>query len=258
MKQRNIWVLLLLLLTSLSCAASESSYPLAKAQLNFNDKASLQRGAQMFMNYCSGCHSLRYVRYETLAKGIGMTDSNGDIAKQILQKNLIFTDVKPNDPINTAMLASDAKVWFGVAPPDLSLIIKVRGADWVYTYLHSFYSDPAKQWGTNNLLFPDVAMPNVLLNLQGEQIPIYQQRAVRVDKTTENLPEVAYITEVKPGEMSTEQSDLAVNDLVNFLAYVAEPEQQVRERIGTSAIIFVIIFAVFAYLLKREYWKDVK
>ena len=213
-----------------------------KFRADVTDYASLQRGARLYMNECSSCHSLKYTRYDSMAKGIQITDESGKVLDQIVKDNLMFVGKTLNSPILTAMTASDAANWFGMAPPDLTLEVRYRGAQWLYEYLRSFYVDPTRPWGVNNLVFPDVAMPHVLLNLQGEQI----------------LAADGKLKLVKEGSMTAEQYDAAIADLVNFLCYISEPVQSQRREIGAWALVFVGIFVVFSYLLKREYWKDVR
>lgn len=211
-----------------------------KAPVDVSDYASIQRGARIFMDVCSGCHSLKYERYDSLAKGIQITDENGKVLEDLVKNDLIFTGESIYSPIETAMRPVDAAKWFGIAPPDLTLEVRYRGADWVYDYLRSFYVDPTRPYGVNNLIYPSVAMPHVLLNLQGEQV---------LTPTGLRL--------AKAGKMTPKEYDSAVADIVNFLAYVAEPHQLERHRIGIWVLVFLGIFLVFSYLLKREYWKDV-
>jgi ubiquinol-cytochrome c reductase cytochrome c1 subunit len=236
---RNCLLILLLCFTPLVMAES-SKIELQKAPIDISDSASLQRGAKLFMNECSGCHSLKYTRYDSLAKGIQITDEEGKVLEKIVKDNLMFVGDSISSPINSAMASKDAESWFGVAPPDLSLEARYRGVDWLYTYLRSFYVDPKRPWGVNNLVYPDVAMPHVLLNLQGEQV------------LTDNGLKL-----VNKGSLTPEQYDLAVADLVNFLSFVSEPVQLERRKIGVWVLVFLGIFLVFSYLLKREYWKDV-
>jgi ubiquinol-cytochrome c reductase cytochrome c1 subunit len=212
----------------LSCnvLASEQNYPLQKAPIDPTDLVSLQRGAKLFMNYCTGCHSLKYMRYNSLASGIGIVDGQGKIMEQAVKENLMFDSGKITDPILSAMKKEEGANWFGIAPPDLSLVSRSRGVDWLYTYLKSFYIDNKKQWGVNNYVYPDVAMPHVLYNLQQT--------------------------------MTAEEYDRAIADIVNFLSYVGEPIRETRKRIGIWVLLFLGIFLIFAILLKREYWKDVK
>jgi ubiquinol-cytochrome c reductase cytochrome c1 subunit len=204
---------------------SEVMPTLEKAHIDLTDLPSLQRGAKLFINYCAGCHSLKYVRYNELAQGIGIVDASGNILDNIVKANLILGNAKMTDAVITAMTKEEGMNWFGIAPPDLSLVARLRSPDWLYSYLKSFYPDDKKIWGVNNTIFPDVAMPNVLLTLQ------------------KRLP--------------SKEFDTAVSDLVNFLTYVSEPHQLERKRLGVLVVIFLGLFFVFTWLLKREYWKEV-
>lgn len=253
-------------LLPLAAFAAEESVHLDHIQPDAGDKASLQRGAKLFMNYCMGCHSLKYERYERLQAGLG-------IPEDIVEKNLKFdTDAKIGSLMSNAMSEADAKKWFGAAPPDLTLETRVRGADWVYTYLRTFYHDPARPWGVNNKTFPDVAMPDVLLELQGMQEcapgPVLAENGgIKRDPLTGN--EVLYgedgkplnpcgrLKLVQPGKLKPAEYDQAAYDLVNFLHYMAEPMQQTREHVGVYVLLFLALLFVFAWLLNREYWKDV-
>lgn len=226
----------ILLFTATTAYADDNKF-----RADVTDYASLQRGARLYMNECVGCHSLKYMRYDSMAKGIQITDESGKILDQIVKENLMFTGTSLNEPILSAMTAIEGANWFGMAPPDLTLEARYRGAQWLYDYLRSFYVDPNRPWGVNNLAFPDVAMPHVLLNLQGEQI----------------LTPDGKLQLVKPGSMTVVEYDAAVADLVNFLCYISEPAQTQRREMGVWALVFVGIFVVFSYLLKREYWKNV-
>ena len=209
----------------------ELELTLEKARVDLTDLPALQRGAKLFMNYCLACHSLKYVRYETMAKDIGIVDSKGQVLKEVLKNNLVWTGGALSDPIQTAMQSESAVAWFGVAPPDLSLVARVRGVNWLYTYLKSFYLDPKRPWGVNNHVFPDVAMPDVLLNFRNQLLAEPNGQALY---------------------------DRAVLDIVHFLAYTAEPIQLLRQKIGLWVLLFLGIFCIFACLLKREYWKDIE
>lgn len=218
-------VFVFFLMSPTTSLAEESSIPLDKVKVDLTDLPSLQRGAKLFMNYCSGCHSLKFVRFNTMAKDIGIVDSSNQVLEKAVKENLIFSGDKVGDVIETAMAKADGANWFGISPPDLSLEARLRGANWIYTYLRNFYADPSKTWGVNNRVFPDVAMPNVLADLQAQLTP--------------------------------QQFDASVTDLVNFLVYVSEPNQEERKRLGVWVLLFLGVFFVFAVLLKREYWKDV-
>lgn len=231
--------------------------PLMRAKLSQGDKASLQRGAQIFMNYCSGCHSLKYLRYNRMAKDLGIVNEKGEVATEVVQNNLIFGDEKIFDPIETAMSPKDGVEWFGKMPPDLSLTARQRGVDWVYTYLHSFYQDEKAPWGSNNWLFKDTAMPNVLYPLQGLQIPHKKQLAVVVDGKAETQEIIDNLLLVSEGSLRPTEFDHILSDLVNFLAYAAEPERAERRRLGLWVLLFLFILFLPLYGLKRLYWKDI-
>jgi ubiquinol-cytochrome c reductase cytochrome c1 subunit len=237
---------LLLLVPSLVFAAG-SSVPLDKANFDLNDKASLQNGARIFMNYCLGCHQMQYQRYQRTFTDLGIPDELG-------QEYLQFTGEKVSDYITSAMPAEAAATWFGAPPPDLTLVARVRGADWLYTYLRTFYVDETKTFGVNNKVFPNVGMPHVLQSLQGTPRETYEEKMVDGE-----LKQVYVgIKTDGNGQLNTEEYDQAILDLVNFLEYSGEPGRLKLESIGKYALIFVCIFFVFAYLLKKDYWRDVK
>lgn len=214
------------------------------ANVDVGNAASLQRGARHFMNYCSGCHSAKYVRYNQLGRDLGLTD-------QQLIDNLMFTAVKPTETIDIAMRPADAQRWFGQAPPDLSLITRARGADYVYNFLRSFYVDPARPLGVNNLWLPNASMPHVLWSLQGLQRAVYEE-------VPDGAPKFVRFELERPGSMTPAEYDEFVRDIVNFLAYIGEPVKLQRESLGVLVIAFLLVFGVFAYLLKQEIWKDVR
>lgn len=237
MKEKRISYYFLIFLISFSSTcvfnlarAEEGEVALDKAHIDSTDLPSLQRGAKLFMNYCSGCHSLKYIRYSTMAKDIGIVDSKGQVLDQVVKANLMFVGDKLVDTIQNSMTKEEGANWFGVAPPDLSLVVRLRGVDWLYTYLRSFYPDKKRPWGVNNRVFPDVAMPDVLYNLRARLL-------------------------LEPD--GQKKVDAAMLDLVNFLHYTAEPMKLERQSLGKWVLLFLGIFFVFAYLLKREYWKDV-
>jgi ubiquinol-cytochrome c reductase cytochrome c1 subunit len=217
------------------------------ARVDVGNMASLQRGARNFMNYCSGCHSAKYVRYNQLARDLGLTD-------QQLIDNLMFTATKPTETIDIAMRPADAQRWFGQPPPDLSLITRARGADYVFNFLRSFYVDPARPLGVNNLWLPNASMPHVLWSLQGLQRAVYEEH--EHDGQTEKRF-VRFELE-QPGTLTPAEYDEFVRDIVNFLAYIGEPVKLQRESLGVLVIAFLLVFGVFAYLLKQEIWKDVR
>ncbi|MDP1603090.1 MAG: cytochrome c1 [Legionella sp.] len=217
--------------------------------VDLQDKEKLQRGAKLFMNYCSGCHSLRYMRYSRMAKDLGLTTFDGELDENLLVSNLIFTRAKIHDPIEIAMPPVDSREWFGVEPPDLSLSARKHSASWLYTYLKSFYEDKSRPFGTNNLLIPGVAMPNVLAPLSGRVV------AVKGGEKNESSP-ISHLLRVKEGEMTAHQFDSAVEDLVTFLVYVGEPVKLVRYRTGGLVLAFLFIFLIVVYQLKKNYWRD--
>jgi len=221
---------------------------LDKANVDVGNRASLQRGAANFVNYCLGCHSAQYVRYNRVAADLGLTD-------QQLIDNLMFTGERPHDTMRIAINADDAKRWFGVVPPDLSLIARSRGADYVYTFLRSFYADPAKALGTNNLVLPGTAMPHVLWELQGVQEAVWAGEPNAQGDVSHEFKEFRL---VKPGRLTVDEYDAFVRDTVNFLEYMAEPAQLQRRSLGFPVIAFLLFFTLLAWALKKEYWKDVK
>lgn len=223
--------------------------------VNLRDTASLQRGAKLFMNYCSGCHGLQHLRYQQMAQGIGMVDAQGKPLEKLVSANLIFNGARIGESARTSMTQEQSKAWFGTKVPDLTLATKVRGADWVYNYLLSYYPDANRPWGVNNSVFRDVAMPNVLENLQGIQRPV--MKTIGMDADNRPIEQIAGFELIQAGEMTPVEFQQAVYDVTNFLVFAADPKKLARERIGVMVILFLIIFTAFAYLLKREYWKDV-
>ena len=215
------------------------------APINQQDKISLQRGARTFVNYCMGCHSAAYMRYSRLTD-LGLTE-------QQIKENLVPTGAKVGETMAIAMTHDDAKTWFGTAPPDLSVIARSRGTDWLYTYLRTYYRDPSTATGWNNLRFPNVGMPHVLWQLQGTQV-------LQVSEKEEHGHKVA-VTQLaleKPGQLSLKEYDLFVADLVNYLSYMAEPAKTQRTQLGIIVLFFLALFFVVALFLKKEYWKDIR
>jgi len=242
-------IAILLFVPALALAAGDE-VKLDRAPIHLDDMASLQRGAALFVNYCLNCHSANYMRYNRLAD-LGLND------KEILD-NFVFSGGKVGDLMKTAMDANDAKVWFGAPPPDLTVIARSRashagsGADWLYTYLRTFYRDPARPTGWNNTTFPNVGMPHVLWELQGEQeMKPTQMRADGYMATVEK-PVLA-----KPGKLTALQYDSAVADLVNYLVYMGEPAAKSRKTWGLIALAFLSGLIFLTYALKKEFWKDV-
>lgn len=212
------------------------------ASTNIANTASLQRGAKYFVNYCLGCHSAQYVRYNTLADDLQLTEDQ-------LIENLMFTGEQPFDTMDIAMRSEDAERWFGVAPPDLSLIARSRGTDYIYTFLKSFYVAPESSTGVDNAVLPGTSMPHVLWELQGLQRPEYEEH--------DGEEEFAGFELVEPGELTPSEYDRVVRDIVNFLDYIGEPMQRERVALGLRVIGFLLVLLLLAFLLKKEIWKDV-
>ena len=232
---------------------------LQSANVDFSDKASLQRGAQKYMNYCAGCHSLKFSRFNRVAKDLGLTEDNGfneDDVNTLLKDNLIFIRGEDGKKVNTGALmetaysSKAAAEAFGTNVPDLSLVGRSRGADWIYSYLHSFYLDDSRPMGVNNTVFKDVGMPHVLGELQGWQTLVHHE-----DKEGHHVPPT--LKRIKPGKLSADEYDTVVHDLTNFLVYVSEPAQLSRTMYGILTLLFLIVLFGFANALSKEYWKDI-
>jgi ubiquinol-cytochrome c reductase cytochrome c1 subunit len=237
----------LALTSAMPALAAGGSAILAKANNDVANIASLQRGARNYVNYCLGCHSAKYVRYNQLALDLG-------ISEEQLIANLMFSAAKPTETMNIAMRSSDSQRWFGQAPPDLSLIARSKGVDHVYNFLRSFYLDPSRPNGVNNLALPNASMPHVLWELQGLQKAVFEEEEHNgVQRTVFRKFESA-----SAGKLTPEQYDDFVRDTVNFLDYIAEPMKLKRQNLGLLVITFLLVFGLFAYLLKLEIWKDVK
>lgn len=234
-----------LLASSLAMAAGPT-VPLDKAPIDLHDKASLQHGAKLFQNYCLGCHQMQYQRYSRTFRDL-------DIPEDIGMEHLMFTGEKVGDHITNAMPTAFAQNSFGVIPPDLTNVARVRGPNWLYTYLRSFYVDETRPFGVNNKVFPSVGMPHVLQELQGVPYRTYETRLV------DGQPQEVYvgIRTDGSGELSTEEYDRAVADLVNYLVYTGEPSKLEAHALGVKVLIFLLILFVLTYFLKKEYWKDV-
>ena len=216
---------------------------LDSADIDLSDNLSLERGAKYYVTYCLGCHSAKHIRYKRIA--IDLKLDEGEILKVVAPFGAGIYD-----QMHSAMNAHDSEKWFGTTPPDLSLIARSRGADWLYTYLRSFYDEPGKgPLGVNNVVFKDVGMPNVFWQLQGSQTPVVQK--------VDGHDVITDLKLVQPGQMAPKEFDKMVNDLVNFLVYVGEPVQLERQQMGKYVLFFILMFIVLAYLLKKEYWKDV-
>jgi ubiquinol-cytochrome c reductase cytochrome c1 subunit len=239
------YILFILCLVPLAAFASGPEVKLDSAPIRMEDKLSLQRGAHTFVNYCLSCHSAEYMRYNRL-RDLGLTENQ-------ISDNLIFTGQKVGELMTVAMKKKEAKQWFGVAPPDLSVIARSRGPDWLYTYLRKFYRDDSTATGWNNVVFDKAAMPHVLYQLQGEQSLVTKT----VDDGHGGKHEVSELKLDKPGMLSKTQYDAYVADLVNYLVYLGEPAATIRVHIGMIVMLFLFVMLGLAYALKHEYWKDI-
>jgi ubiquinol-cytochrome c reductase cytochrome c1 subunit len=233
MKKALLTTLMPLLLLTQLAVANEGAH-LDRAPIDAANQDSLQRGARTFINSCLNCHSASFMRYNRLQE-IGLTE------KQI-KDNLLFAGEKVGDTMKVAMSKKEAKAWLGVAPPDLSVEVRARGADWVYTYLRSFYRDDTRPTGWNNAVYDKVAMPHVLYELQGEQAFNHETHE---------------LTLTKPGKLSTEEYNTLIGDLTNYMAFMAEPGKQQRNHLGWFVLLFLGVLLVLTYKLKKAYWKDI-
>lgn len=227
--------------------AEEGKMKMAHFEASLKNKPSLQHGAKLFVNYCLSCHSARFMRYNRMAKDLG-------IPPDLVVRNMMYTSEKIGAPMETTMPPEDAEKWFGVAPPDLSLIGRLRGPEWLYNYFRTFYLDENSPSGWNNVVFENVAMPHAMHELQGLQRAVFKTETDRHGNQREVLD---YFEIATPGKMTVEQYDQAVRDLTNFLVYLGEPAKMVRIKYGIWVMLFLAVFAALAYHLKKEYWRDI-
>lgn len=240
---RNAVIAFVLILGLAGGAAAQSEAELEAANNNIANTASLQRGAKYFVNYCLGCHSAKYVRYNRLGRDL-------QLSNQQLMDNLMFTGERPFDTMAIAMRPEDSARWFKISPPDLSLIARSRGPDYIYTYLRSFYVAPDRPTGVNNIVLPGSSMPHVLWELQGTQRAVFGR--------DEDGKEVFdHFEVVRPGQLDERAFDEVVRDIVNFLDYIGEPIKRERQQLGVRVIGFLLVFLLIAFMLKKEIWKDV-
>jgi ubiquinol-cytochrome c reductase cytochrome c1 subunit len=223
---------------------------LAEAQVDLSDRASLQRGAGYFMNYCSGCHSINLIRYSRIAGDLGLSEDE-------VMANLNFRGQRIGEQVRTGLDPADGAAWFGKAPPDLSLVARAKlgGPDWTYTFLRSFYVDESRPLGWNNTLLPNASMPNPLWQLQGMQRAVYEESGEGHAAAAGTHPPRLELAQ--PGRLEPEQFDQVARDITAFLTYVGEPAALKRESIGVWVVLFLSFFTFLAWLLKREYWRDV-
>lgn len=229
----------LVAISSAALAVSEGGY-IEHSGIITRDVAAVQRGAKLFVNYCLSCHSAQYMRYNRLAEDLGLSED-------MVMDNLMFANAKIGDTMDIAIRPADAEKWFGKTPPDLSLVARSRGVDWLYSYMKGFYRDETGNW--NNLLLPNAAMPHVFWQLQGIQEPVFH--------TVGGEDVIEKLELVEPGQQSPEEYEDTVRDLVTFLDYLSEPSKLKRKRVGIWVMLFLAFFAFLTYLLKAEYWRDV-
>jgi ubiquinol-cytochrome c reductase cytochrome c1 subunit len=250
--QKIVLGLLLALGFTLGAQASEGGVAWDKAPNKSKDMAALQNGAKLFVNYCLNCHSAAFMRYNRL-QDLGLTPEQ-------IKANLLVTNGKIGETMKSSIDPQQAKAWFGVNPPDLTVLARSRagaggtGADYLYTYMRSFYKDESKPTGWNNLVFPNVAMPHVLWELQGERRPVYEE--VKEHGNAQHV--LKGWEQVKPGSMTPQQYDQAIGDLVGYLQWMGEPVQNTRVRVGVWVLLFLAVFTFCAWRLNAAYWKDVK
>jgi len=231
---KTIIILMLLLIQSSFVFASEEIH-LEKAPIDLSDQPSLQKGAKTFINYCLNCHSAKYMRYNKLLD-IGLS-------KKDIKENLLFTGKKIGDPMEISMPVKESKKWFGATPPDLSVVARSRGSDWIYSYMKGFYRDSSREIGWNNVVYVNSAMPHILWELQGEQ---------ELDKNTGEL------SLIKAGKLNQKEYDSVIVDLTNFITYMSEPGQLKRKKMGFYVVGFLLLLLVLTIKLKKEFWKDIK
>lgn len=246
---KRIVLTALLLVPVLAQAAGGTTLLFKTPSIDETDRAAIQRGARVFVNYCLTCHSAEYMRYKRVADDLGINED-------IMKKNLMFASDKIHEGMQGSIDKEDAKRWFGVAPPDLSVIARARGRDWLYNYFMSFYVDDKSPVGVNNVTFPDVAMPNVLWELQGWQKPVYEARKNAEGKEEQVVVGVELI-EGQEGSQTPKEFKQTVRDLVTFMVYMGEPAELQRHQLGFWVLAFLFVLLMISYALKREYWKDV-
>lgn len=254
MKMKKLLAVAALALLPVVGFAAGGGFPLDDAGNDTSNKSSLQRGAQVFVNYCMGCHSANYQRYSRVAADLG-------VSEDLVRENLIFTTDKQGEPTKVGSLMENnmskdyAKQVFGANPPNLALIARSRGTDWLYTYLRTFYQDESRPVGVNNMVFPSVGMPHVLWELEGAKKAVF-----KVEKGEDGIEHRTFegFEQVTEGKLSTKEYDNLVRDLVNFLEYLGDPIKEERHRIGMWVMLFLFVFLIFAILLKKEYWRDIR
>ncbi|MSR13090.1 MAG: cytochrome c1 [Gammaproteobacteria bacterium] len=234
-------------LAPLSFANTPGAPELLNANVDLSDQAGLQNGAKLFVNYCVSCHSASFMRYNRIAADLGIPEDK-------VAQSMMFTTDKIGDTMTVAMKREDAETWFGIPPPDLSVIARARGADWIYSFLQGFYIDESRPTGMNNLYLPGAAMPHVLWELQGLKQPVFH---TQTDELGKDRQVISHLEQATPGLLTEVDYKKNLRDLVSFLVYLGEPAKLVRYRVGVWVLLFLSVLLVAVYLLKREYWKDV-
>ncbi len=253
MKKLIALLLVAPLFAPLSASSAEEGYTLDHAPNLMNDQAALQSGAKLFVNYCLNCHSASSLRYSRL-QDLGLTEDQ-------IKKNLLFTSDKVGELMRVSMTAKDAKEWFGAAPPDLSVIARAKsgergsGADYIYSYLRTYYKDDARPTGWNNLAYPNSAMPHILWQLQGTREAVYVDKK---DEAGKPVHEFEKFEEVTPGTLTPLQYDTSIAEITGFLSWMAEPAQETRKRIGVWVLLFLGVTFILVWRLNASYWKEVK
>lgn len=246
------YILIILLFTSYTIVHANNNLHLNSIDINLEEKSSLLKGAKTFFNYCQGCHGLKYIRYSNLADGIGLTKTKYKSIETIIQETLMHStkNINENNQILGSISKEDGIKWFGKAPPDLSLISRYRGNNWLYTYFQTFYKDSSRPFGVNNLLFPDVAMPHVLVKLQGIQVP---KKNIKHTNNPNKLLEL-----IENGDLSKSEYNNLIKDLITFLSYVGEPIKVERTNLGLYVLSFLLLIIIIVFFLKKDYWDEIK
>ena len=229
----RFFIIIFLFISPLSFSAE--NIELSKAPVDLTDNLSLQRGAKIFTNYCLNCHSAKYMRYSNL-QDIGLS-------AETIKNDLLFTGNKIGDTMSVNMSMKDSKKWFGAAPPDLSVVARSRGADWIYSYMRGFYRDPTRPMGWNNTVYVNSAMPHILWELEGEKI--LNPKTKKLEKFTS-------------GKLNAKEYDATIADVTNYLVYMSEPDQLKRKKMGYYVIGFLLLLLFLTIKLKKEYWRDIK
>ena len=252
MKKILLVLLAAVMFMPMLATAAGGGAKLYEAPIDINDKESLRRGAKYFADYCYSCHAAEFMRFNRIAKDLEMPED--EVREMMIHTfNKKGAPTKIGDLMEVSMTDDFAKDTFGTAVPDLSLAARARGADWIYTYLRSFYVDPDRPTGFNNTVFPDVGMPHVLWSLQGLQKPVYKT----VKHGDIEVEELDHMESIQAGKLSRVEYDMFLGDLTNFMVYIAEPVQVERRSLGWKVMLFLVVLFFFAYALKKEYWKDV-